>query len=531
MLSYTIFVSALAASVTASPAPRAFAVHETRDVLPKGYTAIGTPHANTIIDLRIALTPRDMPGLTQALYDVSTPGSSLYGEFLSLEELRLTRPLAVVVEWLTEYGIEATPSGAFNDWLSISIPVSKANSLLNADFKAFAHASSETTAIRTMEYSLPRDLLAHVELIHPTTSFAAPLNTRGPVFATPSVQERALTAPASCATTVTPACLQALYGIPSTPATQSTNTLGVSDFIDQWAQTADLKAFLTALRKDMSSSTTFTLQTLDGGVNTQSASQAGIEANLDIQYTIGVATAVPTYFISVGDSNTDGVSGFIDIIDFLNAETAPPQVLTTSYGFDEPDLGSTLATRIILFASGDGGVSGSQCRGCPFVTSVGATHGIAPEVTATFSSGGFSRFFARPDYQNASVPAYLTAIGTTNAGKFTATERGFPDIAAQGQAVEIVSGGITGTVSGTSCSSPIFASVIALINDQLIAAGKPTLGFLNPFIYANPGAFFDITSGNNPGCSTNGFSARAGWDPITGIGTPNFAALLTAVGL
>ncbi|KAJ7587561.1 hypothetical protein C8J56DRAFT_786353, partial [Mycena floridula] len=115
---------------------------------------------------------------------------------------------AAVVEWLTEHGIEATPSGTFEDWLSISIPVFKASSLLNADFKAFTHASSGTTATRTMKNRLPRDLLPHIELIHSTTSFAAPLNTRGPVFTTPSVQERALTAPAFCATTVTPACLE-----------------------------------------------------------------------------------------------------------------------------------------------------------------------------------------------------------------------------------------------------------------------------------------------------------------------------------
>jgi tripeptidyl-peptidase-1 len=66
--------------------------------------------------------------------------------------------------------------------------------------------------------------------------------------------------------------------------------------------------------------------------------------NLDIQYTVGVATGVPTFFISVGDSSTDGVDGFLDIINFLNGESRPPQVLTTSYGFDERDLGATLAT-------------------------------------------------------------------------------------------------------------------------------------------------------------------------------------------
>ena len=51
------------------------------------------------------------------------------------------------------------------------------------------------------------------------------------------------------------------------------------------------------------------------------------------------------------------------------------------------------------------------------------------------------------------------------------------------------------SVNGTSASSPIFASVLALINDELLHAGKPVLGFINPFLYANAEAFNDITTG------------------------------------
>ena len=196
----------------------------------------------------------------------------------------------------------------------------------------------------------------------------------------------------------------------------------------------------------------------------------------------------------------------------------------------------------ILFASGDGGVSGSQSArctnfvptfpsGCPFMTSVGATTGV-PETSASFSSGGFSNIFTQPSYQASAVSAYLSTLGSTNEGKFNIGGRAFPDISAQGENVEIVNGGETGLVAGTSCSSPIFASVISLLNDRLVAAGKPVLGFLNPFLYTTgASALNDITTGSNPGCNTNGFPATEGWDPVTGLGTPNFAKLLTAVGL
>jgi tripeptidyl-peptidase I len=83
---------------------------------------------------------------------------------------------------------------------------------------------------------------------------------------------------------------------------------------------------------------------------------------------------VPTVFISVGDNFQDGaLEGFLDIINFLLGMSAPPQVLTTSYGQNENTISRSLANQLcnayaqlgargtsILFASGDGGVAGSQ---------------------------------------------------------------------------------------------------------------------------------------------------------------------------
>jgi tripeptidyl-peptidase I len=60
------------------------------------------------------------------------------------------------------------------------------------------------------------------------------------------------------------------------------------------------------------------------------------------------------------------------------------------------------------------------------------------------------------------------------------------------------------------------AGVISLLNDYLISEGKPPLGFMNPWLYSKGlGGLNDITSGNNPGCDTKGFSAAPGWDPVS----------------
>ncbi|KAI0746562.1 family S53 protease [Daedaleopsis nitida] len=559
MHSSVIFVAFLAAFAYGKPVARSMQVHETRAKVPEVFRMKGPASPETMLDLRLALVSSDMAGLEKALMDVSTPGSPLRGQFLTKEEVEsfvAPKPdtMSAVQEWLKENDITAKKASAAGDWLSFSIPVSKANSLLDADFTEFVHTGTGETSIRTLAYSIPADLKGHLDFVHPTTVyFTVPPKLDA---IQPSVNLTSDAVPASCNSVVTPACLQALYGIPTTLATSKNNKLSVSGFIDQFANQADLETFLGALRHDLSPATTFTLQTLDGGQNPQGASQAGVEANLDIQYTVGVASGVPTIFISVGDNNQDGVDGFMDIINFLLGQSNPPQVLTTSYGFNEPDLPNTVANNLcnaymqlgargvsILFASGDGGVSGSQSQscttfiptfpsGCPFLTSVGATQGVT-ETSASFSSGGFSNIFARPSYQAPAVTKYLNALGSTNSGKFNRAGRAFPDIAAQGENVEIVVGGQSGLVAGTSCSSPIFASIISLINDRLLAAGKPVLGFLNPFLYSAAGAaaLNDITTGSNPGCGTNGFPARAGWDPVTGLGTPNFAKLLTAAGL
>lgn len=65
--------------------------------------------------------------------------------------------------------------------------------------------------------------------------------------------------------------------------------------------------------------------------------------------------------------------------------------------------------------------------------------------------------------------------------------------------------------------------MVSVINDQLATAGKPTVGFINPVLYASAAGTYgtDITTGNNKnGSCPKGFPAAKGWDPVTGLGTP-----------
>lgn len=245
------------------------------------------------------------------------------------------------------------------------------------------------------------------------------------------------------------------------------------------------------------------------------------------------------------------------------SDTELPQTLTTSYGEEEQSVPQDYALKVcnlfmqlggrgvsVLFSSGDSGPGGS-CKsnvdnttttflptfpaGCPYVTSVGATTGSAPERAVSFSSGGFSIYHDRPSYQETAVSSYLDTIGETYAGLFNATGRGIPDVAAQGSSFVVINKNRSSLLSGTSASSPVFAGVVALLNAARKAQGEAPLGFLNPWLYNNSAALLDITSGYSSGCQGAGgglpttgarWNATAGWDPVTGLGTPKFDELL-----
>jgi kumamolisin len=136
------------------------------------------------------------------------------------------------------------------------------------------------------------------------------------------------------------------------------------------------------------------------------------------------------------------------------------------------------------------------------------------------TGGGGSDFFAVPTYQSATgIPVSANAGGHKG--------RGVPDVAgdadpATGYVVRV--DGQETVIGGTSAVAPLWAGLIALMNQKL----GHSVGFLNPLIYGSlvgKGAFRDITSGNN-----GAYSAKKGWGACTGWGTPDGAKLLHALG-
>jgi len=236
----------------------------------------------------------------------------------------------------------------------------------------------------------------------------------------------------------------------------------------------------------------------------------------------------------------------------------------------------------VTVSSGDAGAAGRTNEGCsmqqgvnpvnpgfpgssPYITSVSATY-IVPQqpladntwgssmckqygcVNGTYelpcnyaktgwtTGGGFAIYNeTRPKWQNAAVEQYLKSHAK-RPSRFQKTGRGYPDVAAVGHNCPTVMNGQLMGVDGTSCSSPIFAALVALLNDHQKTMGKPNLGFMNPVLYKmwtdNKEIFHDITEGNNwctemQCCNSSfGYESSVGWDPVTGLGTPNFGLMM-----
>jgi tripeptidyl-peptidase-1 len=359
---------------------------------------------------------------------------------------------------------------------------------------------------------------------------------------------------------ITPSVVRARYNV-TIIGSNPTNAHAVAEFQAQYYSPSDLKQFWSQFVPFAP------FQAVAQVVGQNVPSSPGIEASLDIEYIMGVAPNITTWFYSLKNFNF-----WADLFTWtgeIDNETNPPFIHSVSYGSqgDYPTDSyrnrlnaefMTLGSRglSIIFASGDSGAgcevvqddSSCDCTfypsfpaTCPYVTSIGATRFLngntGPEgaVQAFGSGGGFSQHFPTQSWQQSAVSGYLdSGVKLPESCAYNASGRATPDAAALGDVYfQVVNGGTTISVGGTSASAPSFSAVFSLLNDIKLNQGESTLGFLNPWIYStaasNPNAFFDVTNGNNfvtQCCKSgheSGFLCATGYDPVTGVGTPNFA--------
>ncbi len=295
---------------------------------------------------------------------------------------------------------------------------------------------------------------------------------------------------------------------------------------------------------------------VDGGAGTGPGSG---ESALDIEQVIGLAPRASLRVYEAPNTEQGAMDNYTRII---TDDTS--KVISTSFGKCESGVGVTDAQaentifqeaatqgQTIFAASGDSGAHDcTRILGAtvddpasqPFVTGAGGTHlTLSPRTEVVWNDGppfgatggGVSSFWPQPSYQaGAALPQSAISCATPA----TTTCREVPDVSGDADeftGMVVFVGGSWTAFGGTSIVAPMWASLAALANASSACAGT-SVGFANPALYraaadgyvAN---FHDITSGNNSFRGVTGYSAEAGYDMTTGLGSPNAGALAPAL--
>ena len=572
---------------------------------PKGWTFQGGADPSDTIKLSIALKEGRLGELKARLLEISDPSSPEYGSHLTQEQVHDYRKperkrVGAVYGWLRANGI---PNARIHDsWISFRANASVVKTLFEADLAYYSYNGS-APRLRALSYTVPASMKDDVKFVHPLANFMTPPSRRAAPPPKPSRprprqgdtrrSDSSTTTDMPCLTGTYPECIKQLYNVTYNETAPSPARLGIGGFLEQYVNYQDVAGFMASYTPELVNLTppyTFAVELLNNGSNPQEPLwMAGIEASLDVEYSLAMGyPASVTYYSTGGRGEKLNATGglvraedsdnepYLELLLALLAkpDAALPHVLSLSYADDEQSVPEPYATRVcdmfaalaarglsVFVASGDGGAVGtgqSECVSndgaerksfiatfpsvCPYVTSVGATENVGPPVTgAQFSAGGFSSYFWRPEFQDTVVNAYVEKLAREDdpkMGLFNAAGRAVPDISAVGGGFQIQFGGTVSEVLGTSASTPVVAGMVALVNDARLRAGKNSTGWLNPLLYSPKvqSTLLDVVKGTSVGCSfadgtaIGGWEAIAGYDCVTGLGTVNdFTKFLAAL--
>ena len=502
------------------------------------------PDPKLALRFTINLHHRNLDVLEKELLAVSDPKNPRYGQYYTLEQVNdLVGPsdehVNAVIQWVEKYGNPQFSLG--RDYAHVELTVSEAERLFGIKLMMFRHPRRSTPIIRSVTpFCLPSHL---VEIVHFVDGlFDFPNIRSGQIHGRSSDNPKALQ----------PSDLYVYYTVTEAKTSVYPSSQAPVQFGANYFNYSDLQAFE---KKYVPAVVGQTINQVFG-VNTDT--KTSVEANLDVQYIIAMGNFVNTsVYIQPCGALQSIVNCFLDYTYVVGNQTSPPLVHSISYGEYGGSYDNTTVQRLnqqfmkmgirgisILLASGDNGVGcNKDCSSfefdfpsSPYITMVGATYFDSTtglEKGATLSSGGFSLDYYRPSYQDSAVNGYFNSgVQLPSPSMYYRNGRAYPDVAAAGENLAIIVNGKTEYVSGTSCSAPIFAGLISLLNNQRFQSGKASLGFLNPWLYQNPSMFNPINTGNNQycppgsGCCCSGFNGANGWDPVTGLGSPNYAKML-----
>jgi len=538
----------------------------------EGWDSLGTAALNDEVIFLFGIKQRNVDVLERRFWQVSNPKNDDYGRYMTNEQItkligaegslarsfleRLTNEIFAQSGYQFS-SIETGTRCSLNvnqDWLSCSMRVRDAQRYFGVrKFNVFRKPGGVRKYVRTHHHlELPSAAAALIDYIGGASSRLPPHNQKLAIKETEFKQSANENFKHIG---IYPTIIRERYNISKEVGQHPDNSQCTPQFLEQYYHERDLSVFWKLYGKGY-----YHRDDVDVVVGEVGDGMSGIEASLDTQYILSTGNNITTWFWYTAGRHEQQEPFLQWLIDLSNTEK-PPLVNSASYSDVEASLDPDYIRRVntefmkagvrgltLLFASGDDGAGCKDNKrfepqfpsSSPYITTIGGTafihpFGIGEEQGYDISGGGFSNVFQMPDYQAQHVAHYFETSDKEKLPPeeyYTKTGRGYPDLAAVSNHYWVVNNMVpVPGVLGTSASCPVIAGILAHVNDYRLRSDLPPLGFLNPLIYQNAEKLTDVTKGYNAGCDLSdyydrGFYASEGWDPVTGLGNPNFPALL-----
>jgi len=497
------------------------------------------------MQLDLVLPLRDSAGLDSFLSELYDPSSPSYRHFLTPAEFTARfgptqADYDAVVNFAKTNGLEVV--GGSRDGMEVQVkgPVSAIETAFHVTMRTYQHPNENRTFYgpsREPSVNLPFQLwhisgLDNYSIPHPKVVKRSDYAAAHGIDAK-DVVKHATTGSGPSASFLGSDMRAAYYG--GTTLTGAGQNLGLFEFLG--TDLADLNTYYSNVGQ--TNTVPITLLSVDGTSTSCLYTRAGgycddTEQTLDMTQALGMAPGLASLVMYIGSTDTA-------IISAMTTHSPLPTTIGCSWGWSPVDP-STLDPYFkkmaaqgqnFFVASGDNSTwtASGNAEAWPAddanVVSVGGTDlvtasagGAWKSETAWVDSGGG----ISPD--SIAIPAWQQLSGVINStNKGSTTLRNGPDVSANANftfyTCEDQSGCLANQEGGTSFAAPMWAAYIALVNQQLVANGQPTIGFINPTIYSQNVTsqyttdFHDITSG-----TSGSFSATTGFDLVTGWGSP-----------
>ncbi|MGW3227444.1 protease pro-enzyme activation domain-containing protein [Kitasatospora sp. NPDC001095] len=494
------------------------------------------------IAVSVSLKLRDADGLDRFLTAVATPGTPEYGHYLTPEQFTARfGPTQAAVDqvrtYLAQQGLTVTDVSANRQVVNAHGTAAQVSQAFGTHESSYLDPQLQRAFFANdAAASIPSDLAAVVQGVSGLDNHAVRKNR----LATP----KAVTPNTASATPsgMAPAQYTGAYNLNKTGADGTGTTVALWEF--DGYQSSNLTTYDS--QYGLSGPAVSTVS-VDGANYDSAPGQGQGEVELDSEIVRGAAPKATQLVYEAPNSD----QGEIDMANKIVTDNRV-SVISISWGSCEPDTTASSMTAVdnafkqaaaqgisIFSASGDDGsrdctrsTSGSSVKAVdfpassPHQTGVGGTNlkvssgnAYSSESAWSTAGGGVSTVFAKPSWQT----------GTGVSG----TMRTVPDVSSNADPASgfaIYTAGAWQVYGGTSAAAPLWSGYAAQFNQKAKAVGQPVLGEASPRLYsvANSSGygstFHDVTTGAN-----QDFSAKAGYDQVTGWGSPVADALTTAL--